>query len=275
MFIGQRAQPQVSAATKAIYYHNNENHYVPHQPLEYLPPQTTSTPPPQKPMKYSNGSNASNGPHHQTSNSSSSIKLPQQSQSPRHSINYSQQQPQQLRKAPQSSVNAYDVQKAPPKYIPSSYITNYDQKPPGMNISMNPSYIEEFNGSDYVCMTGGHAAQAAIAAAAAAANANSHSSIIKSLSHSQVNAQNKILLTNIATSSPTLIGTPKHISSTTPTAAIDTNMSPVQQRDVAGAGAAVSPTPSQLSSESGSGKRKFIYFIPSMKSVHLVRARKL
>lgn len=111
-----------------------------------------------------------------------------------------------------------------------------------MNISMNPSYVEEFNGSDYVCMTGS-ASSASIKAAVAAHKAT-------------ISAVAVPVTTGIATSSPTSIGTSKHISSMAPVAAEPLIASSAHHHhDDPNHEAPVSPTPSQLSSESGSGKR--------------------
>lgn len=98
-----------------------------------------------------------------------------------------------------------------------------------MNISVNPSYIEDFNGSDYVCMKGSTSAQQVRTPAP------------------QINYAQKAV--NIATSSPTSIGSPKHISAIT--TAVTAPQQPTQTEHVS-----TSPTPSQISSESGSGKRK-------------------
>lgn len=109
-----------------------------------------------------------------------------------------------------------------------------------MNISMNPSYVEEFNGSDYVCMTGS-ASSASIKAAVAAHKPTTSAVAVP-------------VATGIATSSPTSIGTSKHISSMAPVAA-EPLASSAHHHDDQNHETSVSPTPSQLSSESGSGKR--------------------
>lgn len=149
----------------------------------------------------------------------------------------------------------YDLQK-PPKY--ASYLVcflpilykllllifcflfqpTYEQRnipPSTMNISMNPSYVEDFNGSDYVCMSGG----------SVLSNKSMNVGIQKPIA-------NVVTSTNIAVSGPTLIGSSKHISSLTPVANEPQPVSVKQYEEKA----SVSPTPSQISSESeGSGKR--------------------
>lgn len=102
---------------------------------------------------------------------------------------------------------------------------------------MNPSYIEEFNGSDYVCMSGG-------------SSGNGGGNVSSSNKSIQKPITSGIATSNIVVSGPTSISTPKHISSVAP--AIAVNEPPKHQYDEI---ACVSPTPSQLSSESGSGKR--------------------
>lgn len=113
-----------------------------------------------------------------------------------------------------------------------------------MNISMNPNYIEDLNGGDYVCMSGssnGSLKQQPTS------NANQSSAVL-------VTYAQKAITTTIATSSPTATGTAKHISS------VATSELPKKSTVVTAisndAIPSVSPTPSQMSSGSGSGKRK-------------------
>lgn len=172
-----------------------------------------------------------------------------------------------------SSVSAYDYQK-PPKY--SSYLvrkekklviqvifmlfssikqSSYEQKsiPMAMNISMNPNYIEDLNGGDYVCMSGGSGSGSIngshrLQFQPSQSNANQSSAVL-------VTYAQKALSTSIATSSPTATGTEKHISSIAPSEMQkkSTAVTATMVNDVI---PSISPTPSQMSSGSGSGKRK-------------------
>lgn len=215
---GQRAQPQVSASRKAIHYSNDTiGGYV--QPnIQTESPYRVMAP--AIPVKRNNGSTI----HSQSFNNTPKVQpvtaRASLQQSPRH--NQIQVKPN----IPDVKQNPapYDYH-LPPKY--SSYLPTYEQKPQLMiptNVSMNPNYIDDI-GSDYVCMTANQKQPALLYA-------------------------QKAVTTNIATSSS--VGSPKHISSTTPT-----ELS--QQRQLQEIVLPpVSPTPSQISSESGSGKRKII-----------------
>lgn len=215
---GQRAQPQVSASRKTIQYNNDiTGGYV--QPnIQTESPYRVMAP--AIPVKKNNGSTI----HSQSFNTTSKIQPAAArvslQQSPRH--NQIQAKPN-IPENKQKSV-PYDYH-LPPKY--SSYLPTYEQKPQltiPTNISMNPNYIDDI-GSDYVCMTANQKPPALVYA-------------------------QKAVTTNIATSSPTSVGSPKHISSTAPT---EPSQQRLQQEIVL---PSVSPTPSHQSSESGSGKRK-------------------
>ncbi|KAJ6638479.1 LIM domain-containing protein jub [Pseudolycoriella hygida] len=111
----------------------------------------------------------------------------------------------------------------PPKY--SSYLPTYEQKPQLIptNVSMNPNYIDDI-GSDYVCMTANQKSPALLYA-------------------------QKAVTTNIATSLS--VSSPKQTTTTAPS-----EPSQRHQQDIVLP--SVSPTPSQISSESGSGKHKML-----------------
>lgn len=117
---------------------------------------------------------------------------------------------------------------------------------------MNPSYVEEFNGSDYVCMTGG---TSKIAPAAAAA--------IHHASASQRTSA-ALVASGIATSGPTSAGVSKLISgrgvpvSAAAAADGEENATSSHHYREEGHAPSASPTPSQLSSESGSSRREFL-----------------
>lgn len=124
-----------------------------------------------------------------------------------------------------------------------------------MNISMNPNYIEDLNGGDYVCMSGGSGSgsingshRLQLQSQSNATNSNKQSSAVL------VTYAQKALSTSIATSSPTATGTEKHISSIAPSELPkkSTAVTATMVNDVI---PSISPTPSQMSSGSGSGKR--------------------
>lgn len=137
-----------------------------------------------------------------------------------------------------------------------------------MNISMNPSYVEEFNGSDYVCMTGGTLKSAAAMQAAGIQHASTQ--------RAGGGSGAALVASGIATSGPTSTGVSKLISGRgVPVASaanetVDDNattssaMMYHHYRDdghssatamMMGRPPSVSPTPSQRSSESGSSRR--------------------
>lgn len=214
---GQRAQPQVSASRKTIHYSNDTvGGYVQPNIIQTESPYRVMAIP-AIPAKKNNGSTT----HSQGSNTSPKAQpvttRASLQQSPRH--NQIQIKPNIPDK---QKTTAYDYH-LPPKY--SSFLPTYEQKPQLMiptNVSMNPNYIDDI-GSDYVCMT-----------------ANQKQ---PTLLYAQ-----KAVTTNIATSSS--VGSPKHISSTASTETFQQR----QPQDIVLP--SVSPTPSQISSESGSGKRK-------------------
>lgn len=123
-----------------------------------------------------------------------------------------------------------------------------------MNISMNPNYIEDLNGGDYVCMSGGSGSSSINGSQRTqfqtqSNNANQSSAVL-------VTYAQKALSTSIATSSPTATGTEKHISSIAPSDLPKKSTAVVAMvNDVI---PSISPTPSQMSSGSGSGKRNFL-----------------
>lgn len=218
---GQRAQPQVSASRKTIQYGSDTiGGYVPPNIQNESPYRIMA---PALPAKKNNGTTI----HSQAFNTAPKVqsivnspmgtRTPLQ-QSPRH--NQIQVKPN-IPDVKQKPASAYDYH-LPPKY--SSYLPTYEQKPQLMiptNVSMNPNYIDDI-GSDYVCMTANQKQPALLYA-------------------------QKAVTTTIATSSS--IGSPKHTTSPT-----DTTSQQRQPQDIVLP--SVSPTPSQISSESGSGKRK-------------------
>ena len=116
------------------------------------------------------------------------------------------------------------------------------------NVSISSNYIDDFNGSDYVCMTRGAPQTASKLTASLSPTSSPY--------------------TNIVTSSPASFGSPKHVSGTVTNAENRSGLSqqpplppPPNQSSLSGATAnqhetltSVSPTPSQLSSSSGSSK---------------------
>lgn len=213
---GQRAQPQVSASRKSIQYSGDTIG-------GYVQPNIHTESPyrvmaPAIPAKKNNGSTAHS--HFNTTPKVQPVAARASlQQSPRH--NQIQAKPNIPDVKPKSAAYDYHL---PPKY--SSYLPTYEQKPQLMiptNVSMNPNYIDDI-GSDYVCMTANQKQPALLYA-------------------------QKAVTTNIATSSS--VG-PKHITSTAPTNEQFQHRQP-QDNPVL---PSVSPTPSQISSESGSGKRK-------------------
>ncbi|XP_037028109.1 LIM domain-containing protein jub [Bradysia coprophila] len=218
---GQRAQPQVTASRKTIQYGSDSiGGYVPPNIQTESPYRVMA---PAIPVKRNNGSTA----HSQGLNTTPKVqpmtaRASVQQQSPRH--NQIQVKPNipDVKQKPA----AYDYH-LPPKY--SSYLPSYEQKPQltiPTNVSMNPNYIDDI-GSDYVCMTANQKPPALVYA-------------------------QKAVTTTIATSSS--VGSPKHISSTAPTDASSHQQR--QSQDIVLP--SVSPTPSQISSESGSGKHKML-----------------
>lgn len=169
------------------------------------------------PVKRNNGSSTTHSQGFNNTPKVQPVTASLQKQSPRH--NQIQVKPNIPAVKPKSASYDYHL---PPKY--SSYLPTYEQKPQLMNVSMNPNYIDDI-GSDYVCMTANQKQPALLYA-------------------------QKAVTTNIATSSS--VGSPKHISSTT--APTEPSQQQRQLQDIVLP--PVSPTPSQISSESGSGKRK-------------------
>lgn len=221
---GQRAQPQVTASRKSIQYGSDSiGGYVPPNIQTESPYRVMA---PAIPVKRNNGSTG----HSQGYNTTPKVQPMQarvsvQQQSPRHNQIPVKPNIPDVKQKP----TAYDYH-LPPKY--SSYLPTYEQKPQltiPTNVSMNPNYIDDI-GSDYVCMTANQKPPALVYA-------------------------QKAVTTTIATSSS--VGSPKHISSTAPT---DTTAHQHRQsQDIVLP--SVSPTPSQISSESGSGKRKTLFIL--------------
>lgn len=167
----------------------------------------------------------------------------------------------------------------------SSFQPNF---PHPMNMSMNPNYIEDFNGSDYVCMT--RSIPQSVSKLAA----------MTTVASVGVSQHYSPKLT-IATSSTTATGSPKHMQSNS-VSSIDQpivgtasagmqltskNLQTLQQQEQLASNAAaqlqigggsvsekatsVSPTPSQLSSGSSKWKLKAFFGLKFFNGIYLQR----
>ncbi|XP_053686316.1 LIM domain-containing protein jub isoform X2 [Sabethes cyaneus] len=272
---GQQAQPQASKASTQIYYHRNEasSPQVPHN-SQYqtgdLPIYEATAVNPSANSRYVTVSQGvSPGAYqHSPTSSNISLKIAQQPQ-PVHLPNVKYH----ATGVPISAALPYDYQKSPkhsaaaPSLPPKSADAGKSQQsktnsPSRSSSISNKSVVEDINGSDYVCMTGGSKYQQQYSASPQAtsmqqsgknfptANAGSsgqaaspsgnerHYATLRDLD----NATNKPSATNSAPGSRS--GSAQNSFSGQPgTTTASRNTS------------AVSPTPSQLSTGSGSGKR--------------------
>lgn len=124
-----------------------------------------------------------------------------------------------------------------------------------MNISINPNYIEDFNGSDYVCMTRSTPQASSKLAAMVPVPPYSPKSTINSSSTTVGNPKHLPSGSVLSSDNPNaMLLTSKNLQTLQQQEQLATNMS---QLNVGGSASekasSVSPTPSQLSS--GSNKR--------------------
>ncbi|XP_062703091.1 LIM domain-containing protein jub isoform X2 [Aedes albopictus] len=281
---GQQAQPQATKASAQIYYHRNDasSPQVPHNPQYHLPDlpiyETTVV----NPNANSRYVTAAQGPpppgpyHHSPSNSNVSLKIAQQPQ-PVHLPNVKYQ----ATGVPLSAAIPNDYQKSPkhtsaPSLPPKSAdAIKYQQQTTKTNSpsrssssvssgSLLKAFVEDINGSDYVCMTGGSKYQ----------HQQQYSTSSQASSYQQYTAKPP---TTIASSSAGNATTPPGGTTVNsrpspnppstqqpptgpapgskPSSAQNSFSGPPQGSTQSRAPSAVSPTPSQLSTGSGSGKR--------------------
>ncbi|XP_055909699.1 LIM domain-containing protein jub isoform X2 [Eupeodes corollae] len=163
---GQRAQPQASPATATIYQLvEMQQQHSPHHSLDSpnaLLSQCSSS-------EGGGGASSLAGPQHRRSISNTSLKTnaatvnasPNQRYRnlslPSHLM--SPNQTQQNNKVPDyraQNIKLNQIPQSPMHHIPNRLISSPKPLAPGqmgINISLNPNYIEDINSSDYVCMT--------------------------------------------------------------------------------------------------------------------------
>lgn len=273
---GQQAQPQATKASAQIYYHRNDTSspQVPHHPQYHaeLPIYESTVVNPSANSRYVT---AGQGPptgsyHHSPSNSNISLKMPQQPQ-PVHLPNVKYH----ATGVPVTAAIPNDYQTAPnhataPSLPPKSAdAIKYQQGKPNSpsrsssisgSSSLSKSFVEDINGSDYVCMTGGSKYQ--------------HQQQYSTSGQAQqqqysVKPQTTTVSGSMAITPPgsnaerQQTGRPSPGPPPTSNAAQGNSKPNSAQSSFSGlptttqsrAPSAVSPTPSQLSTGSGSGKR--------------------
>ncbi|XP_058462794.1 LIM domain-containing protein jub [Malaya genurostris] len=297
---GQQAQPQASKASTQIYYHRNEanspqvSHNQPYHAGELPFYETTVVNPSANSRYVSIGQGASSGIYqHSPTSSNISLKIAQQPQ------------PVQLPNVkyhatgvPISAALPYDQQKSakqagapslPPKSTENmkSHQTKINSPSRSSSISgsssLNKSFVEDINGSDYVCMTGGSkyqqrqysvspqpqpSQQSAKSANTTTTTVTAASGQIQSsaTNHERHYATLRELEMGPNGSSKSSASMPAGTGGGGPTTATPGSKPNSAQNSFSGLSttttasgnrntSAVSPTPSQLSTGSGSGKR--------------------
>ncbi|XP_055844201.1 LIM domain-containing protein jub-like isoform X2 [Episyrphus balteatus] len=157
---GQRAQPQASPATATIYQLvEMQQQHSPHHSLES----------PNALLSHNDGANALAGPQHRRSISNSSLKTNAATVSASPNQRYRNLSlPSHLMSPNQTPINnkvpdyrtqnpkLNQIPQSPMHHIPNRMLSSPKPLAPGqmgINISLNPNYIEDINSSDYVCMT--------------------------------------------------------------------------------------------------------------------------
>lgn len=237
---GQRAQPQASPANYQLQDIHHHQQILQGGVIVAQPALTNVLPSPQH--RRSNSSNSTiKGSGVIITNAGSpryrNLSLPNSKQISTSSspINNIQGYPQNSKMKPQM---------LPPNYEQTIYQSLGTPPPPPapsnqMNISMNPNFIEDINSSDYVCMTGNRNASGQKKNISGPSNMGAVNNGNNTGPRPQYAIQPKpIVSTHIATSAKSNYIEPKQMYS---------SGSPQPQ--------AISPTPSQNSTGSGSGKR--------------------
>ncbi|XP_055523488.1 LIM domain-containing protein jub [Wyeomyia smithii] len=284
---GQQAQPQASKASTQIYYHRNEaSSPQVAQNQQYqsgdLPIYETTVVNPSANSRYvtvSQGVPAGTYQHSPTS-SNISLKIAQQPQ-PVHLPNVKYH----ATGVPISAALPYDYQKSPkhssaPSLPPKSADAGKSQQTKTSSpsrssstsgaASLNKSAVEDINGSDYVCMTGGskyqqHTQQSGKSFPSGATGSTGQASSPSSAGHERHYATLRDL--DSASGGKPSAATNSAPGSRSGSAQSSFSGLPTSNTNHTGGGAgggganvnrntsAVSPTPSQLSTGSGSGKR--------------------